>query len=284
VTRNYKKMENHSATCRPSDFYTAMFAGACAGLAVDISLFPLDTIKTRLQSEQGFLKAGGFRGIYSGLSSAAVGSAPNAAIFFVSYEFAKHKLETRLPSSPVVHMTAASFGEVMACVVRVPMEVIKQRAQSNRHHLTSLSVLKQTLRQDGFLGLYRGYFTTIFREIPFSFIQFPLWEYLKQKWSKHQGHEVQPWQSSICGAFSGGVAASVTTPLDVAKTRVMLAESGSALAKGHMIYALRCIWIERGVKGLFAGVAPRTMWISIGGAVFLGAYDKVKQLLNTCRA
>lgn len=52
-------------------------AGGCAGMCVDLTLFPLDTIKTRLQSQQGFYKAGGFRGIYAGVPSAAVGSFPN---------------------------------------------------------------------------------------------------------------------------------------------------------------------------------------------------------------
>lgn len=47
-----------------------------AGTAVDVILFPLDTLKTRLQSVEGFVKAGGFRGIYSGIASAASGSAP----------------------------------------------------------------------------------------------------------------------------------------------------------------------------------------------------------------
>jgi solute carrier family 25 S-adenosylmethionine transporter 26 len=47
-----------------------------AGTSVDLALFPLDTIKTRLQSAQGFWKAGGFHGIYSGLGSVALGSAP----------------------------------------------------------------------------------------------------------------------------------------------------------------------------------------------------------------
>ena len=50
-----------------------------AGTSVDVALFPLDTIKTRLQSSEGFFKAGGFRGIYNGLSAAAIGSAPGGA-------------------------------------------------------------------------------------------------------------------------------------------------------------------------------------------------------------
>ena len=273
--------DNLVQTQRPLEFYKAMLAGASAGLAVDISLFPLDTVKTRLQSAQGFWKAGGFRGIYSGLSTAAAGAAPTSALFFLTYEFTKNKLGSKVPSSmePVVHMSAACFGEVVACVVRVPTEVIKQRAQSNR--LSSLIVLKQTLKQDGFPGLYRGYISTVLREIPFSLLQFPCWEFLKSKWSSHQGSPVQPWQSSICGALAGGVSAGLTTPLDVAKTRIMLAESGSALAEGHMVYALKFVWAEKGIRGLFAGVAPRVLWISVGGAIFLGFYDGVKLLLNT---
>lgn len=45
-------------------------------MSVDVTLFPLDTVKTRLQSEVGFARAGGFRGIYSGLSSVIAGSFP----------------------------------------------------------------------------------------------------------------------------------------------------------------------------------------------------------------
>ena len=51
-----------------------------AGFMVDVSLFPIDTIKTRLQTPVGFWQAGGFRGIYSGLGSVAVGSAPGGKL------------------------------------------------------------------------------------------------------------------------------------------------------------------------------------------------------------
>lgn len=58
-------------------FSSVLKAGAVAGASVDCVLFPLDTIKTRLQSEHGFFKAGGFKRIYAGLGSSVVGSAPN---------------------------------------------------------------------------------------------------------------------------------------------------------------------------------------------------------------
>lgn len=45
-------------------------------MAVDLSLFPIDTLKTRLQAKGGFVKNGGFHGVYRGLGSILVGSAP----------------------------------------------------------------------------------------------------------------------------------------------------------------------------------------------------------------
>jgi len=54
-------------------------AGGLAGTSVDLLFFPIDTVKTRLQSAQGFAKAGGFRGIYKGVGSVIVGSAPGGS-------------------------------------------------------------------------------------------------------------------------------------------------------------------------------------------------------------
>ncbi|XP_019633926.1 PREDICTED: S-adenosylmethionine mitochondrial carrier protein-like [Branchiostoma belcheri] len=262
-------------------FTKCLVAGGMAGTAVDVTLFPLDTLKTRLQSEAGFWKSGGFRGIYSGLGSAAVGSAPGAAVFFVTYEFVKSLTGSLLPESlaPVSHMIGASAGEVGACIVRVPVEVVKQRAQANPGH-SSYSVLRRTVTQEGFRGLYRGYLSTVIREIPFSFVQFPIWEFLKKSWSNRQGKLVDPWQGAVCGAISGGFSAAVTTPLDVAKTRIMLAEAGTETARGSIPSVLKTIWRTDGMRGLFAGVGPRTLWISLGGFIFLGVYDKSKAVMS----
>ena len=86
---------NTSTSTSPS-FPTALIAGGLAGTSVDVALFPIDTLKTRMQSPQGFIKAGGFRGIYNGLGAAAIGSAPGAALFFSSYEVSLFKILAKL--------------------------------------------------------------------------------------------------------------------------------------------------------------------------------------------
>ncbi|XP_030063025.1 mitochondrial S-adenosylmethionine carrier protein [Microcaecilia unicolor] len=262
------------------DFWVSLLAGGTAGVCVDLVLFPLDTIKTRLQSPQGFSKAGGFRGIYAGVSSTAVGSFPNAAAFFATYEYVKCVLKFSSSSylSPVTHMCAASLGEIVACLIRVPSEVIKQRAQVSPSS-TTYQMLANTLRQEGIQGLYRGYKSTVLREIPFSLVQYPLWEFLKDLWSLKQGHVVDSWQAAVCGAFAGGFAAAVTTPLDVAKTRIMLAKTGSWTASGNVFFVMHHVWKMEGIVGLFAGLIPRMTAISMGGFIFLGAYDKARSLL-----
>lgn len=254
----------------------ALLAGGIAGTAVDVSLFPIDTIKTRCQAEEGFFKAGGFRGIYRGLSSAALGSAPGAALFFSTYETVKPLVRSRLGEERpvVVQGSAASCGEVIACLVRVPTEVVKQRMQTGQY-ATLAEAARKISGAEGLLGFYRGYFTTVGREVPFSLLQFPLWERLKKELALWQNRPVSPWQGALCGSISGAVSAAVTTPLDVAKTRQMLGQSSGGFAA-----TLARVYREGGIPALFAGVAPRTFWISVGGFVFFGAYEKSVQLMK----
>ena len=246
-------------------------------------MFPIDTIKTRLQSERGFWRSGGFSGIYKGLGPAAAGSSPTAALFFVTYESIKSVLNHHATKeqAPFVHMAAASCGEIVACLIRVPVEIAKQRRQALlvKSEVSSLELLYQSYKHEGLRsGVYRGFGTTIMREVPFSFIQFPLWEYLKLQWEPTTGLPLTPVSVAFCGAIAGGFAAGITTPLDVIKTRIMLAEDGT---KNTSITKLaKSIYRERGVKGLFAGFVPRVMWITLGGAIFFGFYDLTTRFLK----
>lgn len=200
----------------------------------------------------------------------------------MTYESIKTFLSqhTTKDQAPFVHMAAASCGEIVACLIRVPVEIAKQRRQALlvKSGTSSLSLLQQAFKQEGLRkGVYRGFGTTIMREVPFSFIQFPLWEFLKTQWTPTTGLPLTPISVALCGAISGGIAAGLTTPLDVIKTRIMLAEAGS---KNVSIPKLvKSIYRDKGFKGLFAGFVPRVMWITLGGGIFFGFYDLTTRLL-----
>lgn len=172
-------------------------------------------------------------------------------------------------------MLAASLGEIAACAVRVPTEVVKQRAQA-RQYPSSLSALSSILSQRAAIGipgvwreLYRGWSITIFREVPFTVIQFPLWEAMKAyRLRSTQKDTISALESGLAGSAAGAVAAGITTPLDVLKTRMMLARE-----KVGMWTLLRVILRDNGPKAFFGGIGPRVMWISAGGAIFLGSYQ-----------
>jgi solute carrier family 25 S-adenosylmethionine transporter 26 len=150
------------------------------------------------------------------------------------------------------------------------------------------------LRTQGWRGLYQGFGITTMREIPFTSLQFPLYEFLKRQLSIRVARkQLYAHEAAMCGCIAGGVAAALTTPLDVLKTRVMLdlrvrylflcslpapepdfiAQNTSQNATPALLEWARMIYAEEGLKTLFAGVVPRTLWISAGGAVFLGVYE-----------
>lgn len=95
-----------------------MLAGATAGIAEHVAMFPVDTVKTRMQALghpgqqlrgataglgqqlrsvpralRGILRREGARGLYSGVGAVAAGAGPAHAMYFASYEAAKEAFE-----------------------------------------------------------------------------------------------------------------------------------------------------------------------------------------------
>ena len=79
-------------------------------------------------------------------------------------------------------------------------------------------------------GFYAGFGSFVLRDIPFSAIQFPLYEVLKMAEIKfvaqRQGVsenqvEIPTILNSINGSIAGATSGLLTTPLDLVKTRRM---------------------------------------------------------------
>jgi solute carrier family 25 S-adenosylmethionine transporter 26 len=245
-----------------------VIAGGVAGLFTDIALFPLDTVKTRLQQPDrtGFQ----WRGLYQGLGPAALAAAPSAAIFFGTYEFMKKKLSA---DGGLSQGTAAAVAEVAACMFKVPFEVVKQRLQVDASQ-SGFHIIRSIWRREGVRGCYSGFTATVFREVPFGFIQMPVYELLKREVlarNKRNDQKLGSVEACACGAAAGGIAAAVTCPIDVWKTRLMLGSKNTTILS---------ILRNEGVGALFAGLTPRVLWISVGGSVFFGAYEFVSGLIR----
>jgi solute carrier family 25 S-adenosylmethionine transporter 26 len=256
-----------------------------AGICVDLVLFPLDTIKTRIQAtikgqDSNFLQKSENISKYTGLRTQIFASFPSAAAFFSTYDLTKYLLIHKLNANPkyeiLCHMLAAVFGEASAVLIRNPFELIKQNMQIGKYK-TVKEALINIIQENGIRGIYRGYLITVFREIPFGVIQYPLYEIFKKTKKGKISENLSLLDYSICGAKSGGIAAFLTTPIDVIKTRIMTQDSSFSLNK--IIPTAKSILYNEGFLQFFSGVHVRMTYISIGGMIFFGTNEFFKKQL-----
>ena len=83
---------------------------------------------------------------------------------------------------------------------------------------------------------------------------------------------------------AGGAAVITVTfihPIDTVKTRLQVSGTGNARNYAELGLAGTCSTIakEEGWSALFSGLGPRVGWITIGGFVFFGAYEKAQEML-----
>ena len=140
-----------------------------------------------------------------------------AGLFFSTYESAKTVLSETLPlPQPLVHSAASSIAEMASCLVLAPAEVIKQNAQmlqsqgpqqqQQQYGSTSARALR-SLGGSGGAGrkLFTGYTALVARNLPFTALQFPAFEYLRASLWERRGGEPRTEDKGLLetGAISG---------------------------------------------------------------------------------
>ncbi|CAN6932401.1 unnamed protein product [Brassica oleracea] len=257
---------------------TCLVAGGLAGLVVEAALYPIDTIKTRVQ----VARDGGkiiWKGLYSGLGGNLAGVLPASALFFVVYEPTKQKLLKVLPEkfSAVAHLAAGALGGAVSSIVRVPTEVVKQRMQTGQF-ASAPDAVRLIIAKEGFGGMYAGFGSFLLRDLPFDALQFCVYEQLRIGYKLAARRDLNDPENAMLGAVAGAVTGVLTTPLDVIKTRLMVQGAGNQY-KG-VSDCLKTILREEGSSALWKGMGPRVLWIGIGGSIFFGVLEKTKQILS----
>jgi hypothetical protein len=125
----------------------------------------------------------------------------------------------------------------VSCAILTPAEVIKQNAQMVKAgSKTNATIQTLTKFKSNPLALWRGYTALAGRNLPFTAMQFPMFERLKLAIKEYRDRRSLTtgsiWESGTITAISAGsagaVAAVITTPIDVVKTRIMLSAVDNA--------------------------------------------------------
>lgn len=276
-----------------------LLVGATAGLFGAGLVYPFDIIKTHLQTHpQSALSVidntrnaskailssgrGSIINFYRGFGACACGIAPEKSIKLVVNDYVRAKLDaTNKPGDDLSlnqEILAGSCAGVAQLIVTVPYEATKIKLQMQGGvEPSSRQSAYDIVTEMGPRGMYTGFTATLWRDIPFCMLFFPLYANLKNTInSKFQQKE--SFQSSLlAGMISGGVSGVLVTPADVLKTRIQQGFSGN---KRFTRFAVESLYKE-GVAALYAGWHTRLLIISpLYGFVSL-AFELQKQWLRS---
>ncbi|CEG40762.1 mitochondrial carrier family [Plasmopara halstedii] len=222
----------------------------------------------------------GLRGLYTGLSPAMVVAVPSTVLYYISYDVLLHEGRQRFPKlEGFVPLMAGTAARVVAASITSPMELIRTRMQSASAGCTISAALKQAVRSGGYMSLLNGLGATLARDVPFSAIYWTSYENLQRKLSTVDNVLSRSQKAFVCGAVSGSLAATVTTPFDVVKTlqQVSMTTKGP---KQSGIMILKKVIDGKGVSAAFTGLSARLARVAPSCAIMISCYEFGKEKLN----
>ncbi|KAM0515039.1 hypothetical protein ACHAPE_006361 [Trichoderma viride] len=215
--RALANFEGHG-DARNINSYSKFVAGGMAGMIAQFFVYPLDTLKFRLQCEtvKGGLTGsalvrqtafkmyadGGLRACYRGVTMGLIGMFPYSAIDMGTFEFLKQSYRIRYakyagcheddvePGNIATGIIGATSGAFGASVV-YPLNVVRTRLQTQgtvMHPQTYTGiwdVTQKTIQHEGFRGLYKGLTPNLLKVAPALSITWVVYENAKRILALH---------------------------------------------------------------------------------------------------
>ena len=265
--------------------------------------------------------------LWRGLSPTLVMAIPANVIYFTGYDWLRYSHVSpvrKVSNDAYAPLVAGSLARVLAALAVSPVEMFRTRMQATQGisrgiYRETFDGLGRMVRTQGYTSLWRGLNLTMWRDVPFS--AFYWWGYEAMRNSLTDAREAAKGQkldparsltsgrstqseethtttfvdSFLAGAGSGAVAAFVTTPFDVGKTRQQVyhhagddavsAVAAKEAAKAGKIVPeemsmprfLMHIAREEGFNGLFKGWAARCLKVAPACAIMISTYEVGKK-------
>ncbi|KAF2432452.1 mitochondrial carrier [Tothia fuscella] len=180
-------------------FGVNIFTGASSGILGAVAGSPFFLVKTRLQSYSPFLpvgtqhhyrgawnalstiyKAEGFKGLYRGVGPAMVRTGFGSSVQLPTYFFAKRRLVKHfgMTEGPALHLSSSAASGFVVCCVMHPPDTVMSRMYNQTGNLYSSAVdcLVKTVKKEGVLAIYKGFFAHLARILPHTILTLSLAE------------------------------------------------------------------------------------------------------------
>uniref|UniRef100_U5ETE7 Putative mitochondrial carrier protein mrs3/4 n=1 Tax=Corethrella appendiculata TaxID=1370023 RepID=U5ETE7_9DIPT len=270
---------------------TNMTAGAIAGVMEHCVMYPLDSVKTRMQSlshmrvhdtimttYRDMIKTEGLLRPFRGMGAVVAGAGPAHAFYFGAYEYSKEFLGTLQIKNEINYVISATLATLIHDAISIPADVVKQRLQMyNSPYRSIVHCAKNVYRTEGIAAFYRSYSTQLVMNLPYSAIHFSTYEFFQSL--LNNDNKYNPKAHMIAGAMAGAAAAALTTPLDVCKTLLNTQEDGAGKTKG-LVSACRKIYHIAGFTGFFKGMQARVLYQMPATAICWSTYEFFKYMLS----
>ncbi|KAJ2070488.1 Carrier protein, mitochondrial [Coemansia sp. S155-1] len=265
-------------------------------------------IRGTLAGMRHIARTEGLRTLWRGLSPTLVASGPSTVIYFVGYDYLRQWMGKQMRQHDALAAYEKYASLFAGCIARTaaasaisPIELVRTRMQSSATHdfATVMRGISTEINNGGLRTLWRGLVPTLWRDVPFSAVYWFGYEQWKERvyepmfatmdvplGASHgelKSDVLARLATAFCsGASSGIVAATLTNPFDVAKTRRQIERHASpksnTVQHTTLTQVVRHIVATEGVRGLYAGLAPRLMKVAPSCAIMISSYELGKSL------
>ena len=260
--------QSTSLMFEPLSFIAGAFSGAC-GIVISQ---PFDIIKVRLQNSGGndlsvfinLLKYEGVSSLWKGSGSALLGACGCNALSFGVVENCKRLLmvDRTEPLTIWHHALCGFLSGFSTSFISAPTENARIKLQTQPiesiageiKYKSGTHFIIDIIKKNGLIGLYRGYWTTLFRDTIGDSVFFAVYQAApKLLFGGELKTEERGMGSIIIGGGVAGIAYWTTIyPIDTVKSRIQADLVHNPIYKGNFDCLLKTFKSE-GIRGLYAG-------------------------------
>ncbi|XP_041017607.1 calcium-dependent mitochondrial ATP-magnesium/phosphate carrier protein 2-like [Juglans microcarpa x Juglans regia] len=180
-----------------------LFAGGIAGAVAQTTIYPMDLVKTRLQTyacEGGRVPSLGTlsrdiwvhegpRAFYRGVVPSLLGIIPYAGIDLAAYETLKDMSRKYIlhdgEPGPFVQLGCGTISGALGATCVYPLQVVRTRMQAQRANADAAykgmaDVFRRTFQHEGLRGFYKGLFPNLLKVVPSASITYMVYESMKK--------------------------------------------------------------------------------------------------------